>query len=254
MKSRVNKEPIPLFTVLLLYFLSGALALVYQVVWSRMMMHVFGSTAVALGTVLAAFMAGMAIGSWLIGKAADKSANCLRLYAFLEIGLALTALVSHILLSRIGPAHLVLHDLFGFSDTAFALIRFLLAFVLVMAPTILMGATLPVLTRFLVRRQTLVGVDLSTLYATNTFGAVAGVLITGFFLIGTYGIHIPVYIAVTGNLVIGCIAWLVSLRVTDASHSLLPPDSEPDKGPGSKYGSVDQFTFRIILVGLGISD
>ena len=102
--SRENKEPLPLSAVLLLYFFSGALALVYQVVWSRMMMHVFGSTAVALGTVLAAFMAGMAIGSWMIGKAADKSTNCLRLYAFLEIGLALTALVSHILLSRIGPA------------------------------------------------------------------------------------------------------------------------------------------------------
>jgi spermidine synthase len=252
-KSRENKEPIPLFAVLLLYFLSGALALVYQVVWSRMMMHVFGSTAVALGTVLAAFMAGMAIGSWLIGKAADKSTNCLRLYAFLEIGLALTALIAHILLSRIGPVHLMLHDLFGFSDATFALIRFMLAFVLVMAPTILMGATLPVLTRFLVRRQTLVGVDLSTLYATNTFGAVAGVLITGFFLIGMYGIHIPVYIAVIGNLIIGCIAWLVSLRVADASQSSPPIASEPDEGQASKFGSVDQLTFRIILVGLGIS-
>ena len=193
--SKKNREPLPLFAVLLLYFISGALALVYQVVWSRMMMAVFGSTAVALGTVLAAFMAGMAIGSWLIGKAADRSSNCLRLYAFLEIGLALTALVSHILLSRIGPTHLLLHDIFGFSDSVFALIRFSLAFVLVMAPTIMMGATLPVLTRFLVRRRTLVGINLSTLYAINTFGAVVGVLLTGFFLIGTYGIHIPVYIA-----------------------------------------------------------
>ena len=109
-KIQVDRERSAPVLVLLLYFLSGATALIYEVVWSRMLMHVFGSTAVALGTVLAAFMAGMAIGSWLIGKAADKSNDSLRLYAFLEIGLALAALVSHVLLSHIGPVHLALHD------------------------------------------------------------------------------------------------------------------------------------------------
>ncbi len=205
-----------LVLVLLLYFASGALALVYEVVWSRMMMQVFGSTALAVGTVLAAFMAGMAIGSWRIGKIADRSQNCLRLYAWLEIGIALAALMSHLLLSRIGPAHLALYELFGFSTTGFALIRFLLAFLLVLIPTVLMGATMPVLARFLVNTRTLVGINLSTLYATNTFGAVTGVLLTGFFLIGKYGIHIPVYIAVSGNLLIGLIAWMASRRPSDS--------------------------------------
>ena len=115
MESPENNNSSAPVLVLLLYFLSGATALVYEVVWSRMLMHVFGSTAVALGTVLAAFMAGMAVGSWLIGKAADKSTNCLRLYAFLEIGLGLAALGSHILLSHIGPVpvsytHLRAHE------------------------------------------------------------------------------------------------------------------------------------------------
>ena len=81
-------EELPITLILSLFFVSGALALVYEVVWSRMMMHVFGSTAVAVGTVLAAFMTGMAIGSWFIGKFADQSQNCLRLYAWLEIGIA----------------------------------------------------------------------------------------------------------------------------------------------------------------------
>ncbi|MGB5486270.1 MAG: fused MFS/spermidine synthase, partial [Lysobacterales bacterium] len=227
-QSQEKKDLSPPALVLLLYFLSGATALIYEVVWSRLLMHVFGSTAVALGTVLAAFMAGMAVGSWLIGKAADKSSNCLRLYAYLEIGLALAALVSHILLSRIAPAHLALHDLFGFSEAIFGVIRFLLAFLLVMAPTIMMGATLPVLARFLVNRRHKVGINLSTLYATNTFGAVSGVLLTGFFLIGTYGIHIPVYIAVTANLLIGCVAWLASLRMGDSP--LLVTSSANDGG------------------------
>jgi len=121
MSTKLNQEKpkgLPTFLVLLLYFISGALALVYQVVWSRMMMHVFGSTAIAVGTVLAAFMSGMAIGSWTIGKIADRNRNCLRLYAWLEIGIALAALVSHILLDRIAPAHLAIHDLVGVASGA----------------------------------------------------------------------------------------------------------------------------------------
>ncbi|MGB5327590.1 MAG: fused MFS/spermidine synthase, partial [Gammaproteobacteria bacterium] len=247
-----NKSSSPVL-VLLLYFLSGATALVYEVVWSRMLIHVFGSTAVALGTVLAAFMAGMAVGSWLIGKAADKNSNCLRLYAFLEIGLAVAALVSHILLSRIGPAHLALHDFFDFSDAVFGVVRFLLAFSLVMVPTILMGATLPVLARYLVNRRGKVGINLSTLYATNTFGAVSGVLITGFYLIGTYGVHVPVYGAVTANILIGCIAWLVSLHTVDSPITDSTLVSMPDTSQPGKQASIDPLTFRIILVGLGIS-
>ena len=252
-QSQEKKELSPPALVLLLYFLSGATALIYEVVWSRMLMHVFGSTAVALGTVLAAFMAGMAVGSWLIGKAADKSSNCLRLYAFLEIGLALAALVSHVLLSRIAPAHLALHDLFGFSETIFGVIRFLLAFSLVMAPTILMGATLPVLARFLVNRRNKVGINLSTLYATNTFGAVSGVLLTGFYLIGTYGIHIPVYMAVTANLLIGCVAWLASLRMGESALAVTPSADDGGAAPVGRETIVDPLIFRIILVGLGIS-
>ncbi len=240
-----------LVLVLLLYFFSGATALVYELVWSRMLMHVFGSTAVALGTVLAAFMAGMAIGSWLIGRAADKSKNCLRLYAFLEFGLALAALVSHILLSRIGPVHLALHDTFGFSTAVFGVIRFLLSFSLVMGPTILMGATLPVLARLLVNRGNKIGIELSTLYAINTFGAVCGVLITGFIMIGTFGVHVPVYIAVAVNILIGCVAWLLSLRIGGSGFIESTPSAESDQ-PSTK-SAVDPVVFYIILMGLGIS-
>jgi spermidine synthase len=242
-----------LVLVLSLFFFSGSLALIYEVVWTRLMMNVFGSTALAVGTVLAAFMFGMAVGAWRIGKIADQHSNCLRLYAWLEIGIALAALVSHILLSQLGPAHQAIHALLGSSATLFALVRFLLAFLLVLAPTILMGATLPVLTRFLMRRQALVGVDLSTLYSINTCGAVTGVLLTGFFLIGRYGVHVPVYVAVSGNLLIGCIAWIASMRTPDTPAA--PPTTagevvEEGLGPGPAPGAA---TIRIVLLGLGIS-
>ncbi len=178
--NREKTAQAPIVLVLLLFFFSGALALVYQVVWARMMTHVFGSTAVAVGTVLAAFMAGMAIGSWTIGRLADRSENRLRLYAWLEIGIAVAALVSHLALDRLDAVYPVLHGLVGGAGTLLALIRFLAAFLLVVIPTVLMGATLPVLSRFLVTGRGRVGAQLGTLYAVNTLGAVAGVLLTGF--------------------------------------------------------------------------
>lgn len=237
--------------LLFLFFASGALALVYEVVWTRMMMHVFGSTAVAVGTVLAAFMTGMAAGAWYFGKRADDSKNCFRLYALLEIGIAVSALLSHLFLTQLAPANRFIFELAGSSPAVFSTIRFLLAFVLVMAPTVLMGATLPVLVRFLINWRKLPGVNLSTLYAINTFGAVCGVLVAGFFLIGAFGIHTTAYLAMAGNLVIGVIALL-------ASRWMALPGSTPqvhaETSPFEDNVVVPSLgLYRLILVGLGIS-
>ncbi|MDH3371065.1 MAG: fused MFS/spermidine synthase, partial [Gammaproteobacteria bacterium] len=193
--------------VLTLFFFSGACGLVYQIVWVRMLTHVFGTTAAAVGVVLAAFMSGLALGSWLLGKVADRHHNPLRFYAILEIGIGLAALAAHLLLERITPVYLALYEISGQSEATLAAARFILAFGLVMVPTFLMGATLPVLARFVVRRLAAAGADLSTLYAINTVGAVAGAMATGFYLIGTLGIHVTVYVAVVGNLGLGLIAW-----------------------------------------------
>ncbi len=239
--------------VLLLFFTSGVLALTYEVVWTRMMVSVFGSTAVAVGTVLAAFMAGLAIGGWQIGKFADKSRHCLRLYAWLELSIALVALASHLVLSQIGPAHTVIYELVSSSAASFGFVRFVLAFALVMLPTLLMGATLPVLSRFLLGRTNTVGINLSTLYAVNTLGAVVGVLITGFFLIGRYGVHVPVYGAVMGNLMVGVIAWIASFRIPATLSGKLSAPKDLDEVVASKIGPPGPVTTRIILLGLGLS-
>jgi spermidine synthase len=252
-KEMQKPEKLPLALVLLLFFVSGALALVYQVVWSRMMMQVFGSTALAVGTVLAAFMTGMASGSWYIGEIADKSRNCLRLYARLEIGIAVTALLSHVLLSQMAPAYPAIYQWAGSSAGVFAVVRFVMAFSLVALPTFLMGATLPVLTRYLLPRKTLVGINLSSLYASNTFGAVAGVLVTGFFLIGKFGIHVPVYLAVIGNLLIGGIAWTASVRIPGPEYPALSSAEAAAGEAGGPDSAVGPAMFRIILFGLGLS-
>jgi spermidine synthase len=239
--------------ILILFFASGALALTYQVVWSRMMIHIFGSTAIAVGTVLAAFMTGLAIGSLKIGPYADRSSNRLRLYAWLEIAIAVTALLSHLLLNLINPTQEVLFSLIGFSASNFGLIRFLMAFLLVLMPTVLMGATLPVLTSYLVDSRESVGVKLSTLYSVNTFGAVTGVLLTGFILIRAYGIHVPVYMAVFGNLIVGIIAWLISGRVRQPKHESAPASETVEVDSNISVPNSNPVMLRIILLGLALS-
>ena len=239
--------------ILLLFFVSGALALVYQVVWARMMTHVFGSTALAVGTVLAAYMSGLALGAWRFGKRADRHPDCLRLYALLEIGIAVAALASHLLLHQLGPAHRAIYEWVGFSTALLGATRFVLAFLLIMAPTVLMGATLPVLTRFLTRRGKLVGVNISTLYAINTFGAVSGVLLTGFFLIGRYGIHVPVYLAVAGNLVIGLLALVISATLQNVVTGPGKPGKEDVPPTPTAVTMTGMGTYRLILFGLALS-
>ncbi|MHC4846494.1 MAG: fused MFS/spermidine synthase, partial [Planctomycetota bacterium] len=236
--------------VLLLFFLSGACGLVYQVVWTRLLTHVFGTTALAVGTVLAAFMSGLAVGAWLLGRLADRSANPLRLYAKLEIGLGLAALLAHLLLHDISPVYVGVYELFGRSAAALGVARFVLAFVLVMAPTVLMGATLPVLARFVVRHRAAVGAGLSTLYSINTIGAVAGTLATGFFLIGAAGLNGSIVVAVLGNVAIGAIAWVLGGRA-----AALPVAPEDDTTPAEPPDdtAVSPRAFRWLLVGLCIS-
>ncbi len=203
--------------VFVLFFLSGACGLVYQVVWSRILTEVFGATVVAVGTVLAAFMTGLALGSWALGKLGDRSDRPLRIYASLEIGIGLTALASTLLMGRAGTLNVWMHEALAGSPLLLGGVRLVAAFVLVMAPTVLMGATLPVLSRYFIGRLAEVGSSLSSLYAVNTAGAVAGALAAGFLMIGAYGVHRSIYLAVVANLGIGLVAWVVSKRPIGAA-------------------------------------
>ncbi|RLB67709.1 MAG: hypothetical protein DRH08_02945 [Deltaproteobacteria bacterium] len=177
-----------------------------------MMALTFGRSVMAVGIVLAAFMAGLALGSYLLGKLSDKSRNPLRLYAVYELGIGVTALISSFLLMRIAPFYVWLHSTLGDSPFTLATTRFLIAFMILLVPTILMGATLPILARVVIRRLELVGHELGKLYAINTLGAVAGTIAAGFFLISRFGLHGAIFIAVTGNIVVGLLAWAVSMR------------------------------------------
>jgi spermidine synthase len=196
--------------VLTLFFVSGACGLIYQVVWSRMLTLMFGRSVLAVGIVLAAFMAGLALGSYLLGKFSDKSRNPLRLYAIYEIGIGITALAASALMVNISPFYIQIYEVIGDFPIALSAARFILAFLVLIVPTILMGATLPILSRVMIKRLANVGHELGGLYAINTLGAVAGAMAAGFLLIRFLGLQGTVYLAVAGNLGVGFFALVLS--------------------------------------------
>ena len=157
-----------------LLFLSGAAALVLEVCWFRRMAQVAGGTAVAMSSVLAAVIGGMALGSLLFGRFADRARSPVRLYGALELGVALFALWVPSLIDAAGGAL-----------AAAAPIQFLLSMLLLTPPAILMGGTLPAAVAALRERS---GRTIGWLYAANTLGAVAGTVAAGFFLVPAFGL------------------------------------------------------------------
>ncbi len=187
------------------FFLSGAAALVYEVVWMRMLTQIFGSTAYAVATVLAAFMAGLALGSYVFGRLANRKRNLLRLYGILEFGIGVYGLLAPLFFKSARGIYGPLFWLYDFSPVIFNLLLFALAFILLAVPTFLMGATLPVLSQFFVRSFSHLGQRVGDLYATNTLGAVFGCSLAGYYLIPSLGMSGTVHTAAIANLVIAAV-------------------------------------------------
>ncbi len=203
----VAKETRQIFAAVTVCFLcSGATGLIYEVLWTRILGLVFGHTVFAITTVLAAFMAGLGLGSYLFGGLADRSSRPLRLYGLLETGIGIYALTTPFLFSRAEDVYIPLHRAFGLSFFTFSLLQFLLLFVILLFPTTLMGATLPVLSKFFVRRLEVLGGQVGRLYALNTFGAVLGTYAAGFHLIPTLGVSTTLWLAAVANIGIGALA------------------------------------------------
>ncbi len=220
--------------VFALFFVSGACGLVYEVAWSRIMQFIFGRGSLAVGIVLAAFMSGLAFGSYILGKYNDKAENPLRLYAFYEIGIGITALLATILLYGLIPVYVQAHTWFGHSQVELALSQFIIAFVPLIVPTVLMGATLPVLSRIIITQLHRVDRQLGHLYVINTAGAVAGSLLSGFFLIKHLGLHGTVYLAVAGNIFVGILAMLASMRYKAVAAPAFAKPAPPVPVAGKK--------------------
>ena len=213
--------------VILVFALSGASGLVYQLVWIRLFSQLMGGTTLAISVVLAVFMAGLGLGCWRLGRRADRTAAPLLLYAGLEVGVAAAGLAVPLLLRAAKPLYVALAP--SLAEPFLVLLRILIAVLILLPPTFLMGGTLPVLARFLVRRHARLGRGLGLLYGVNTLGAAAGVVVAGFALIPELGLLASTGVAVVGNLVAGASAlalgkWLPkTVRPAADPATAIPP-------------------------------
>jgi spermidine synthase len=239
-----------------LFFLSGVSGLMYEVVWLRMLTRLLGHTVYATATVLAAFMAGLALGSFLAGRYSDRARRPLRCYGLLELGIGLAALASLGLPERLLPLYRLFHELAGGSRVWLTVAQVGIALPVLLLPTALMGATLPVLCAYGARRQRAFGRCLGTLYALNTLGAVGGVLAGGFVLIGAVGETNTVRIGAALNGAVAFAALVVGRAAAPASgrHPLPSATIEPARSPACQPepGAVALYpdsVRRVVLVG-----
>ena len=182
MTNRVPRAPL-----LLLFVLSGAAGLIYEVVWARQLVLVFGNTSQAVSTILTGFFGGLAIGGFFGGRLADRVRRPLRMYGLLELILVVIVVLTPLSFRLIGEAYRGIYPALADAPVALALVRFGLAILALAPATVLMGATLPTLTRFLSTGRTGIGRAFQQLYAANTIGAILGTAIAGFALIELLG-------------------------------------------------------------------
>ncbi|AFM28085.1 fused MFS/spermidine synthase [Desulfomonile tiedjei] len=200
------------FLIYAIFFASGMSGLIYQVVWLRILSRTTGVTIHATAIVVAAFMAGLALGSFIFGRIIDKRNDALKVYALLELLIAGTVLIVPYLFAASVPLSSAVYGMTGESVTLTALFTGLVSFLILLVPTVLMGGTLPILTSYLVKQDHFFGKHLSLLYGINTWGAVMGVVLCGFFLIGLFGESAAVMVGVAINIGAAASAYLVYLK------------------------------------------
>ncbi len=210
-----------LYGVLAIFLLSGAAGLMYEIVWSRQLVLVFGNTTQAVSAILAGFFGGLAIGAIVGGRIADRVRSPLRMYGLLELALVVVVLVTPLTFGLIHEVYRGIYPTLEEAPQALALVRTILA-VLALAPaTVLMGATFPALTRYLARSSAL-SRAFGRLYAANTIGAIVGTLAAGLILIEMFGLSGALRIGAACSLVAGLAAlWLA--RADDAAPAPAPP-------------------------------
>ena len=239
--------------VWLIFIFSGASSLIYEVIWMRQLTLIFGSTVFATSTVLTAFMAGLALGSYYFGRKIDESTQSpLRLYALLEAGIGAFCLVWPLILAALGAIYVLIHRNVTSEFYTLSLIRFVLTFGVLLIPSTLMGGTLPVLTRFFVKRLEQLGTNIGILYALNTFGAVVGTVAAGFFLIEALGIRWTLGIGIAINFGVAAVAVALAQKVsvTEATEAD-EPGEETQQAESEDVPYLPEK--RLVLWAIGVS-
>jgi spermidine synthase len=212
-----------------LFVLSGAAALIYQVLWLKQLGTLFGNSAQAAAATLAIFFLGLSLGSRALGRRAGNSPNPLRAYAFLEVGIAAAALLYFPLFDLYAGLYPRLAQLLGAPSIAFTAAKLLLAGVMLFPSAFLMGGTLPYMIEHMVRRRDQLGSRFSWLYGCNTVGGAAGAFAAAFVLPQALGFTRAFAVPLLLNLAVAAVAAALSRESRGASRPTAASDAAPGR-------------------------
>ena len=229
----MRDRPVPLSALLLLFVLSGAAGLIYEVVWARQLVLVFGNTSQAVSTILTGFFGGLAIGGAVGGRVADRVARPLRLYGFLELIVVVVVVLTPLTFRLIGEVYRGIYPALADAPLALALVRFTLAILALAPATLIMGATLPTLTRYLTQGGRGIAGAFQRLYTANTVGAIVGTALAGFVLIELLGLTGALVVGAVCSGTAGAIALVLDRRSGSATTDAEPPAPAPRR-PGPR--------------------
>lgn len=225
-----NQREVSTFWLLALVFLSGFAALVYELLWFRQLGLVFGNTVQAAATVLTAFMVGLAWGAERARKWAGRVRNPLRLFAAVEAGIGLYALVAPAALAGVSAAYQGAALQAGLAAGWLTGLRLVLALAVLLVPTVLMGASMPVLCEAALRSRERFAARLGLIYGSNTAGATLGVLACGFVLVPQLGVRASNGLAAMVNLAVGAAAWWLARRAPARTEASTVSESSDRQG------------------------
>jgi spermidine synthase len=236
------------FLALCIFFFSGLTALIYEVLWLKELGLLFGNSSYAMATTLAAFFLGLGVGGEYWGKRAACHNSSLRLYGFLELGVAFCALGYFLLLNLYSSIYSPLFAEFGSHRTLFTAAKFCLALLILFPPAFFMGGTLPVISQYVVKNNGELGGKVSLLYAVNTLGAVFGACLAGFYLPKTLGFTQSYWLAIAFTVAIAGIALTFS-KITP--NPIIPAKNSPTK-PVATHLQIIAFISGLLTLGLQV--
>lgn len=188
------------YIVLIAFGFSGAAALIYEVVWTRALSVILGSTTYALSTMLSTFMAGLAIGAFIGGRLADRTKNLLMVFGLLELWIGIFGLITIPLIHAVPPLYFRIYKAFHLSPAIYFFFQFILCSGIMLIPTTLMGATFPVVSKKVTSSINDMGKWVGNAYSFNTFGAIIGSFTAGFILMPLFGVRMAAVIAAILNI------------------------------------------------------
>ena len=203
---------------LMLFLCSGLVSLLFQIVWLKNLVLVFGNTVWAVSTLLTTFMAGLALGSWLFGRIADHVQSPLRLYGILTGATGLYGVLTPLIFAFLPRLYIPLYTFSGGDTFMMGVFKFALAFLILWPPTVCMGGTLPLLAKHFTADAAAAGASIGILYTINTLGAVIGTFLAGFVFIPAFGLRMTVLIAASLSMLILLIALGLTLGESARFH------------------------------------